>query len=152
VRRVVRALEVCLVTGKPMSRLRSRQSPPYRVIQIGLTMPREDLYERADRRVDAMISRGLEQEVRRLVDAGFGFDLPALSGLGYAQFRAYLEGKATLDEAVADVRRATHSFIRRQYNWFRLSDPTIRWFDVTTTTADEIEVEVRFWLGRPRQA
>ena len=152
VRRVVRALEVCLVTGQPISQLRSKQSPPYRVLQVGLTMPREVLLSLADRRVDAMMSRGLEHEVRLLVDQGFGFGLPALSGLGYAQFRGYFEGRATLADVVIEVKRATHSFIRRQYNWFRLSDPAIRWFDVTTTTADEIESEVRTWLASPGRA
>ena len=147
VRRVVRALEVCLTTGRPISELRGKQVPPYGVLQIGLTMPREDLYRRADRRVDLMISAGLEEEVRRLVREGYGFHLPALSGLGYAQFRPYIEGSATLEDVVVEVKRATHGFIRRQYNWFRLGDEAIRWFDVSIATAGEIEAEAEAWLA-----
>ena len=143
VRRVVRALEVCLITGRPISEQQGKQPPPYRILQIGLTMERAALYDRADRRVEAMIAAGLEDEVRGLVEAGYGWDLPAMSGLGYAQFRPYFEGQATLEEVVAEIERATHRFIRHQYNWFRLNDPAIRWFDVTETALGEIEQVVR---------
>ena len=143
VRRVVRALEVCLITGRPISEQQGKQPPPYRILQIGLTMERAALYDRADRRVEAMIAAGLEDEVRGLVEAGYGWDLPAMSGLGYAQFRPYFEGQATLEEVVAEIERATRRFIRHQYNWFRLNDPAIRWFDVTETALGEIEQVVR---------
>ena len=143
VRRVVRALEVCLITGQPISEQQGKQPPPYRILQIGLTMERAALYDRADRRVEAMIAAGLEDEVRGLVEAGYGWDLPAMSGLGYAQFRPYFEGQVTLEEVVAEIERATRRFIRHQYNWFRLNDPAIRWFDVTETALGEIEQVVR---------
>jgi tRNA dimethylallyltransferase len=113
-------------------------------------MERTTLYARADQRVEAMMAAGLEDEVRRLVRAGYGWDLPAMSGLGYGQFRAYFEGRATLEEAVAEIKRATRRFIRHQYNWFRPDDPAIRWFDVTETTAGEIEVVVEMWLAGDR--
>jgi tRNA dimethylallyltransferase len=147
VRRVIRALEVCLITGRPISQQQRKQPPPYRILQVGLTMERAALYARADRRVEAMIAAGLEEEVRRLVEAGYGWDLPAMSGLGYAQFRPYFEGRATLEQVVAEIRRATRRFIRHQYNWFRLNDRAIRWFDVTETTPEEIERAVVEWLG-----
>ena len=147
VRRVVRALEVCLITGQPISELQRKQPPPYRFLQLGLTMERAALYARADRRVEAMIAAGLEDEVRRLVEAGFGWDLPAMSGLGYAQFRPYFDGQATLPEVVEEIERATRRFIRHQYNWFRLNDPAIHWFDVTKTTVEEIRRFVAEWLG-----
>jgi tRNA dimethylallyltransferase len=143
VRRVVRALEVCLVTGQPISKQQRKQPPPYRVLWIGLTMERAALYAHADRRVEAMIDAGLEDEVQRLLEAGYGWDLPAMSGLGYAQFKPYFEGQATLEEAVAAIKQATRRFIRHQYNWFRPGDTTIRWFDVTQTAAEEIEAVVR---------
>jgi tRNA dimethylallyltransferase len=146
VRRVIRALEVCLVTGRPISQQQRKRPPPYRVLQIGLTMERAALYARADRRVAAMVTAGLEDEVRRLVEAGYGWDLPAMSGLGYVQFRSYFEGGATLEEVVAEIEQATRRFIRHQYNWFRLTDPAIQWFDVTETTPGEIESVVRGWL------
>jgi len=147
VRRVVRALEVCLVTGRPISEQQGKRPPPYRILQIGLTMEREALYARADRRVEAMMAAGLEAEVRRLVEAGYGWELPAMSGLGYVQFRPYFEGEATLEEVVVEIKHATHRFIRHQYNWFRPTDPAIRWFDVTETTEKEIEAAVKEWLG-----
>ncbi len=147
VRRVVRALEVCETTGRPISEQRGKQTPPYRVLQIGLTMPRVDLYTRVDQRVDTMMATGLEQEVRELVERGYGLDLPAMSGLGYVQFRANFEGRASLDEVTLDIKRSTRRFIRRQYNWFRADDPAIRWFDLSAAGADEIEREVTSWLG-----
>ena len=147
VRRVIRALEVCLITGRPISQQQRRRPPPYRTLQIGLTMERVALYERADQRVEAMVAAGLEDEVRRLVEAGYGWDLPAMSGLGYAQFRPYFEDEATLEDVVAEIERATRRFIRHQYNWFRLNDPAIRWFDVAGTTVVDVERVVREWLG-----
>lgn len=150
-RRVIRALEVCLITGRPISEQQGKRPPSYRILQIGLTMEREALYARADRRVDEMMVAGLELEVRRLVEAGYGWGLPAMSGLGYAQFRPYFKGQATLEQTVAEIKRATHRFIRRQYNWFRLDDPAIHWFDVTQTAAGEIETAVREWLEEEKQ-
>jgi len=150
VRRVIRALEVCLITGQPISEQQHKRPPPYRVLQIGLTMERAALYARAGQRVEGMTAAGLEDEVRRLVEAGYGWGIPAMSGLGYLQFRPYFEGGATLEETVTEIKRATRRFIRHQYNWFRLNDPAIRWFDVTETTEEEIEKVVREWLEEDR--
>ena len=147
VRRLVRALEVCLVTGRPISEQQRKRPPGYRVLQVGLTMPRSELYARADERVEAMLASGQEQEVRRLLSEGYAWHLPAMSGLGYAQFRSYCEEGGPLEEVAAEIKRATHGFIRRQYNWFRLDDPAIVWFDVTESTAEEIEAYVADWLG-----
>jgi tRNA dimethylallyltransferase len=151
VRRVIRALEVCLLTGRPISEQQHKRPPRQRALQVGLTMERAALYARADRRIEAMMAAGLEDEVRRLLKAGYGFHLPAMSGLGYAQFRPYLEGRAALEEAVAEIKRATRRFIRHQYSWFRLTDPAIRWFSVTETTAEEVKQAVRAWLEEARQ-
>lgn len=148
VRRVIRALEVCTLTGQPISEQQGREPPPYRIKQIGLTMERKALYTRADARVDAMMAAGLEKEVHRLVEAGYGWELPAMSGLGYVQFQPYLEGAATLEEVAAEIKSATHSFIRRQYNWFRSDDPAIRWFEANETTAEEVESAARTWLNQ----
>jgi tRNA dimethylallyltransferase len=148
VRRVARALEVCLVTGQPMSEQQRKSPPPYRILQIGLTMERSALYARADRRMDAMLAAGLQDEVRRLREAGYGWHLPAMSGVGYAQFRPYFEGAATLEEIEAEIKRATRRFIRHQYSWFRPADPAIHWFDVTGTTNEEIEQFATEWLAR----
>jgi tRNA dimethylallyltransferase len=149
VRRVIRALEVCLITGQPISKQQGKQPPPYRILQVGLTMERAALYDRADRRVDAMMDAGLEDEVRRLVDAGYDWKLPAMSGLGYIQFKPYFEGQATRQDVVTEIKGATHRFIRRQYNWFRLNDPNIHWFDLSLARTDKTSIEavVMEWLG-----
>jgi tRNA dimethylallyltransferase len=135
VRRVVRALEVCLVTGRPISEQQGKRPPPYPILQIGLTMERETLYTRIDRRVEEMIEAGLVEEVRRLVEAGYDWRLPSMSGLGYAQFQTYFEGSATLEEIATEIKHETHRFARHQYNWFGLDNPDIHWFDVTETSS-----------------
>ncbi len=147
VRRVIRALEVCLITGRPVSEQQRKHRPPYAILQIGLTMERQLLYARADRRIEQMIAAGLEDEVRRLVEAGYGWHLPAMSSLGYAQFRPYFEGRATIEDVVSEIKRATRRFIRHQYNWFRLTDPAIHWYDAATTEAETIEATIRDWLS-----
>jgi tRNA dimethylallyltransferase len=148
VRRVIRALEVCLITGQPISEQQGKQPPPYHIKQIGLTMEREALYARADERIEAMMVAGLEDEVRRLVEAGYGWELPAMSGLGYVQFKPYFTGEATLEEVVEEIKRATRRFIRHQYNWFRPSDPAIQWFDAVETPLVEIESAIKTWLDK----
>ncbi len=119
VRRIIRALEVYEATGKPISKQRSVQPPPYRITTIWLTLPTSVLYARIDARVDAMMAAGLLDEVRRLLERGYHWDLPSMSGLGYREFRPYFEGRATLEEAVARLKYDTHAFARRQPAWFR---------------------------------
>jgi tRNA dimethylallyltransferase len=142
VRRVVRALEVCLVAGRPISELQRRCPPPYRIVHVGLTRPRPALYRRADDRVEAMLAAGLIGEVRRLVEAGYGWHLPAMSGLGYRQIGAHLRGEVSLEEAIQRIKRQTRRFIRQQYNWFRPSDPRIYWFDLEVTPLPAVEAAV----------
>jgi tRNA dimethylallyltransferase len=132
VRRVIRALEVYLKTGVPISQQQRAQPPPYRILQIGLTVPREILYARVDARVDRMMAEGLLAEVQGLIDSSYGLNLPAMSGLGYRQIGQHLAGHITLDQAVSLIKKETRRFIRQQYNWFRLDDPTIHWLDVST--------------------
>ena len=91
------------------------------------------------------MAAGLEDEVRRLVEAGYDWELPAMSGLGYVQFRPYFAGETTLEDVVVEIKRATRRFIRHQYNWFRPSDPAIQWFDAGAVQAEEIEAAVRPW-------
>jgi len=129
VRRVIRALEVYHETGTPISRLQHKRPPEYALLRIGLTMPRPALYQRIDARIDRMMAQGLEDEVRWLVSHGYGYDLPAMSAVGYREIGQHLRGEATLQEAIALIRRNTRRFVRKQYNWFQLSDQSIRWFD-----------------------
>jgi tRNA dimethylallyltransferase len=131
VRRVIRALEVHLKTGVPISRHQRAQPPPYRILQVGLTMPRQALYARVDARIERMLDEGLVDEVRSLLAQGYSLNLPAMSSLGYRQIGRYVAGELGLDEAVGLIKRETRRYIRQQYNWFRLDDPEIHWFDAS---------------------
>ena len=147
-RRVIRALEVCEAAGKPISELQKLNAPNYRVFRIGLTMPRDEIYRRINARVDQMISDGLVEEVCALLAHGYTADLPAMSGLGYRQIAAYLNGKCTREEAIHSLKRDTRRFVHHQYSWFRLDDVRIRWFDLSTTPAAAIgEMVARFLRG-----
>jgi tRNA dimethylallyltransferase len=147
-RRVVRALEVYLITGSPISELQQRNPPPYRVLTIGLTRPREMLYDRADERIEAMITAGFMDEVRMLLSKGYTWRHPSMSSLGYPDIGAYLRGEVSLEEAILRIKRDTRRFIRHQYNWFRTDDPEIRWFDLSADRYQLIRYEVSSWLNQ----
>jgi tRNA dimethylallyltransferase len=129
VRRVIRALEVSLVTGRPITELQAKTPPPWRARWLGVTRPRPELYARIDARVDRMIVDGLVEEVRRLAEAGYGWDLPAMTGLGYRQIGQHLRGEIGLETAIALIKKGTRRFVQQQYNWFPLDDPGIQWLD-----------------------
>ena len=143
-RRVIRAIEVTESAGKPISELQKHNAPDYRVLRIGLTMPREQLYERINARVDQMLTNGLIAEVQSLLDRGYSADLPAMTGLGYRQIAAYLIGKIPREEAIRVLKRDTRRFVHHQYSWFRLTDERIQWFDVSTTPYPDM----RDWVAR----
>jgi tRNA dimethylallyltransferase len=147
VRRVIRALEVFEALGRPISDLQDREPPPYRVLKIGLTMDRDELYRRIDERVDGMMRSGLLAEVQSLVAQGYDYDLPAMSGLGYRQIGMCLRGEVDLPTAIRKIKSETHRFVRQQYKWFRLDDETIRWFDMGEDPFDEIESTVVAFLN-----
>ena len=130
VRRVVRALEVTLVSGRPISELQKKTPPPYDIFMLGLHRDRAVLYERIDRRVDLMMEAGLLAEVTALQKAGFGRELSAMSGLGYRQILDHLAGQMSLSKAVERIKFETHRFARQQTTWFRQDDARIQWFDL----------------------
>ncbi|MHB1131485.1 MAG: tRNA (adenosine(37)-N6)-dimethylallyltransferase MiaA [Chloroflexota bacterium] len=145
IRRVVRALEVYEHTGRPISVQQAQAPGPFRVLTIGLTVPRPVLYQRIDERVDQMLAAGLVEETRALLAMGYGCELPALSGLGYRQVCAYLRGEMELPEAVALIKTRTHRFARQQYTWFRLDDSRIHWLAADATAAERaVELVERF--------
>ena len=145
-RRTVRALEVILSSGQRFSEQRQRSASPYRLLTIGLTRPRPELYARIDARIDAMLEAGLAAEVQGLLDQGYDPALPCLSAIGYREMIAHLQGKISLDEAVTLIKRNTRTFVRRQANWFKIDDPEIYWFTPQAETIDEIEHLIGNWL------
>lgn len=124
--RVVRALEVCLQTGRPYSELRTgrRRKRDFETVKIGVDLPREVLYERIDRRVDAMMAAGLEAEARALYPFR---ELNALQTVGYRELFDHFDGRTTLEEAVELIKRNSRRYAKRQLTWFR-RDADIRWF------------------------
>lgn len=136
IRRVIRALEINRI-GAGAPEARAKQPPSFRTLVIGLTADRRELYRRVDARVDEMVGGGLIDEVKALLDRGYSPDLPAMSSLGYRQIGQYLRGELVLEEAVSQMKTETHRFIRHQYNWFRLTDERIKWFDIGTDFGEE---------------
>lgn len=147
IRRVIRALEVCLQCGS-FSRSRGKTPPQFPLLIIGLTAPREELYRRIDLRVEEMIKRGWVAEVKNLLAMGFGPELPSLSSLGYRELVAHINGRLSLEAAVQRTKWETHRFARHQYAWFRHNDPRINWFDITTKPLKAIVAEVTEMLRR----
>lgn len=129
VRRLIRALELILLTGKRMSDLLQKSPPAYQTLIIGLTADRDWLYRRIDARVDQMMADGLLAEVAELWGK-YDRKVPALSGLGYQQLISYLAGETTLPQAIERIKFETHRFARQQNTWFRLDDPRIHWFNI----------------------
>ena len=149
VRRVIRALEVYKGTNIPFSRLRCKQTPPFKAMIIGLTTDRVELYRRIDSRVDEMIEQGLVAEADRLLNRGYGFKLPAMSGIGYKQIGAFLNGGLPLAAAIQQIKFETHRFVRHQYTWFQLKDSRISWVDIGSDDTDSqiTESVARFTAG-----
>lgn len=129
-RRIIRALEIYDATGIPMSQQEGKGPPPYRTVEFGLTMPRPRLYAAIDRRVEHQIARGLVTEVQSLLDAGLAPDASAMSSLGYRQIVPYLLDEITLEEAIAEIKHATHRYVRHQETWLR-RNPRLIPIDVT---------------------
>jgi len=119
-RRVIRALEVCLVSGKPFSQQRKMSEPLYQSLLLGIEWPREVLYRRIDERVDERMQQGMVQEVQRLLDEGISHQRLEALGLEYRYIIRWLTGAfENEDEMVQKLKYAIHDFTRRQLTWFR---------------------------------
>jgi tRNA dimethylallyltransferase len=129
VRRTIRALEVILTSGHLFSEQKGQLPSPYSLVEVGLSMPRVELYQRIDARIEAMFEQGLIGEVERLLKKGFSPDLPTMSAIGYRECAKVIEGTLTVEDAKVQMRKATRIFVRRQSNWFKENDPGISWFD-----------------------
>ena len=125
-KRVIHAVEICRMTGKPYSSFRTHtiKSRPFRIIKIGLTRDREELYDRINRRVDQMMEEGLLEEARRVYPYRA---LNALNTVGYKELFNYLSGEWTLDVAIEKIKRNSRVYARKQMTWFK-HDPAIQWF------------------------
>ena len=130
-RRVVHALEICLMTGRTYTSFRKMdergnegKQRPFRIIKIGLNRPREELYERINQRVDQMMASGLLDEARQLYPKRH---LNALNTVGYKEMFAYLDGTWTLHEAVERMKGNTRRYARKQLTWYK-KDPAMAWF------------------------
>ena len=125
-RRVVHALEICTMTGKTYTsfRRRERRERPFSIVKIALNRPREELYERINRRVDQMMSDGLLDEARALYPKK---ELNALNTVGYKELFDYLDGRWPLEEAVERIKGNTRRYARKQLTWYK-KDEQIRWF------------------------
>ncbi len=143
VRRTIRALEVIFITGRKFSDQRVQGESPYHLLTVGLTRPREELYRRVDERIDMMFANGFVDEVRGLLAKGCSPTLPSMSAIGYRECVRVVEGEWTIEQAKVEIRRVTRIFVRRQSNWFKESDPQIKWFQLRDGIQSEIESYIR---------
>lgn len=137
-RRVERAVEVCLLTGYKFSVLSKKniKNNNYNFFKVALERDREYLYERINLRVDIMLEKGLEQEVRDLYEK-HGENLRKINIIGYTELIEYFNGKVTYEEAVENIKRNSRRYAKRQFTWFK-NDPTYVWFDLDKLSEEEI--------------
>ncbi len=126
VKRLIRAIEICMITGKPYSELRkgNKQTRPFKVLKIGLNRNREELFERINHRVDLMMKQGLLAEVKSVLDFK---NKNALKTVGYTELFDFLANKCTLEEAITNIKVNTRRYAKRQINWFN-KDNEYQWF------------------------
>ena len=142
-RRVVHALEICLMTGKTYTSFRrhERKQRPFQIIKLAFNRPREELYERINLRVEQMMESGLLDEARRMYPQR---ELNALNTVGYKELFAYFDNKWSLEEAVERMKGNTRRYARKQLTWFK-NDNDIQWIELgQTTNAEEIVKRITF--------
>lgn len=125
-KRVIHAVEICISTGRTYTsfRVNAKKDRPFNIIKVGLTLDREQLYERIDGRVDRMVADGLIQEAEKMYPYR---NLNSLNTVGYKELFDYFDGKCTLEEAVFRIKCDTHKYCRKQLTWFK-RDKDIHWF------------------------
>lgn len=131
-RRIIRALEVFKLEGKPISEQTAKtldSEPPYKPIYFGLNTDRELLYRKIENRVERMMAEGFLQEVEALYREGYDKNNPGMQILGYRQLLAYLKGDCSIDEAVAEIKKQTRNLAKRQLTWFR-RERGIEWLEI----------------------
>ncbi|MEE8400478.1 MAG: tRNA (adenosine(37)-N6)-dimethylallyltransferase MiaA [Desulfobacterales bacterium] len=141
--RIIRALEVREATGQPISDLHQAHGfvdEPFAVLKIGLHMERDALYDRINRRVDAMIDKGLLAEVQGLLTMGYSADLKSMQSIGYRHMAAFIQGHLSWDEAVRTLKRDTRRYAKRQLTWFN-KDPGLLWMNPDNPDAIRLQIE-----------
>ena len=123
---MVHALEICVMTGKTYTSFRKNtiKQRPFRILKIGLTRDRAELYERINKRVEQMVADGLVEEARRVLPLR---DTNALNTVGYKEMFEYLDGRCSLEEAITKIQGNTRKYCRKQQTWFK-KDAEIKWF------------------------
>jgi tRNA dimethylallyltransferase len=148
VRRIIRALEIFETTGKPMSEVEAKGPRPYDALEYWLTMPRDQLHQAVDKRVDDQIANGLIVEVRTLLESGIDPLAPSMSSLGYRQLVPYIAGDQTLAEAIHQIKVDTHRYVRHQETWLR-RNPMLQKIDVTEPGwIENLAADVASFSGR----
>jgi len=138
-RRIIRALEVFEVTGKPLSAQSGRKNDKYNLLAYGIKRERFELYRRIDDRVDEMLARGLVDEVESLAAQGVSMHSTSMQGIGYKELRWYLEGMTSYREAIDLIKRESRRYAKRQITWFK-RDSRIKWLDLSNIkVADAVE-------------
>lgn len=130
-KRVIRALEVYKLTGKPFSSYDDRDKIfdiPYNLYYYVLSMDRDKLYEKINKRVDEMVEVGLIQEVEHLKSLGYSSEMQSMQGIGYKEILYYLEGKISLEEAIEMIKKGSRNYAKRQLTWFR-KDPRVKYLN-----------------------
>ena len=134
--RLMRALEVKLGTGSSITNFQNKKAVerPFKMVKIGLELPREELYDRINARVLNMVEDGLENEVRGLQDAAH---LNALQTVGYSEWKDYFEQKITKEKVIENIQQNTRHYAKRQMTWFK-RDPAITWFNASTVEPKQV--------------
>lgn len=145
VKRVIRALEYCMVTGELFSihnEKESQKTSPYNYAYFVLTRDREQLYKRIDKRVDIMFEQGLVDEVRKLTESGCTRDMVSMQGLGYKEVIDYLDGVHSYEDMVYILKRETRHFAKRQLTWFK-REKNVIWLDKDSYTDDGLLLQIK---------
>lgn len=134
--RLMRALEVMLGTGSSITSFQNKKAVerPFKIVKIGIELPREELYERINARVLTMVEEGLEKEVKSLEAVA---DLNALQTVGYSEWKDYFEGKISKEKVIENIQQNTRHYAKRQMTWFK-RDPSITWFNASTVEPKQV--------------
>lgn len=146
IRRVIRAIERAEASGGTAEPPGKAVRPPYDNLTIGLNMDRKDLHVKADSRIDEMIQSGWADEVRRLLSSGVPPDARAMYSIGYREMVEHVQGQLPIDEVAQRARVATHRLIRHQNNWFKQTDPRIKWIEGGGQAGERAKILVKQWI------